>query len=156
MRSNRILQGRIYTRSTTQYYRSRTWCSPKKKKRSLTLPCRSPLQIFVTLPNCPSFQTYVIRDFTGTEYLAKPFDFLWPTLFTCVQNFTSFFMLETAQRSLNNCAAAHARSLEGTLVENRTLVLRLRRECLNHYTIENQNKSVTFPTTRLKPNAACD
>ena len=44
------------------------------------------------------------------------------TLFDCVQNFTSFFVLETArsvvltaQRGQNNCTAAHARSLEGTL-----------------------------------------
>ena len=53
----------------------------------------------------------------------EPFDFLWPALFLCVQNFTSFFMLETAQsvvvtaqRGLSNCAAAHVRSLEGTLL----------------------------------------
>ena len=63
------------------------------------------------------------RDLTANEYLAEPFHFLWPTLFLCVQNFTSFFMVEiaqsavvTAQRGLSNCAAAQARSLEGTLV----------------------------------------
>ena len=74
------------------------------------------------LIDCPSFQTSVNRDFTANEYLAEPFDYLWPTLFTCVQNITSFFMVETAQsvvvtaqRGLRNCAAAHARSLEGTL-----------------------------------------
>ena len=45
-----------------------------------------------------------------------------PTLFVCVENFTSFLVLETAQsvvftaqRDQNSCAAAHARSLEGTL-----------------------------------------
>ena len=50
---------------------------------------------------------------------------LKPTLFVCVQNFTSFLVLETArsvvltaQRGQNNCAAAHARSLEGTLLES--------------------------------------
>ena len=95
----------------------------QKKKKSLTFSCRSPLQIFVREPNCPSFETSVNRDFTANQYLAEPFDFLWPTLFICVQNFTSSFMLETvqrvvvtAQRGLSNCAAAHARSLEGTLL----------------------------------------
>ena len=46
-----------------------------------------------------------------------------PTLFVSVQNFTSFLALETArsivlaaQRGQNNCAAVHARSLEGTLL----------------------------------------
>ena len=74
------------------------------------------LSIFLLEPNCPSFQASVNRDFTANEYLAQPFNFLWSTLFICVQNFTSFFMLETAQRGLSNCAAAHARSLEGTLL----------------------------------------
>ena len=84
---------------------------------------RSPLQIFVREPNCPGFETSVNRNLTANEYLAEPFDFLWLTLFICVQNFTSFFMLETAQsvvvtaqRGISNCAAAHARSLEGTLL----------------------------------------
>ena len=46
-----------------------------------------------------------------------------PTLFVSVQNFTSFLVLETArnvvfasQTGQNNCAAAHARSLEETLL----------------------------------------
>ena len=46
-----------------------------------------------------------------------------PMLFVCVQNFTSFLVLETArsvvftaQWGQNSCAAAHARSLEGTLL----------------------------------------
>ena len=84
---------------------------------------RSPLQIFLREPNCPDFETSLNRDLTANEYLAEPFDYLWPSLFTCVHNFTSFFMVETAQsvvvtaqRGLNNCAAAQARSLEGTLI----------------------------------------
>ena len=48
-----------------------------------------------------------------------------PTLLVGVQNFTIFSVLETARgvvftarRGQNNCAAAHARSLEGTLVSS--------------------------------------
>ena len=102
------------------------------KDRGKLLSCRSPLQIFVREPNCPGFETSVKRDFTTNEYLAEPFDFLWPTLFLCVQNFTFFFMVETAQkvvvtaqRGLSNCAAAHARSLEGTLLVSLTKFLTL-------------------------------
>ena len=91
--------------------------------RGKLLSYRSPLRIFVRVPNCPDFETSVSRDFTANEYLAEPFGFLWPTLFFCAQNFTSFFMVETAQsvvvtaqRGQNNCAAAQARSLEETLL----------------------------------------
>ena len=123
---------------TWTYYRARRWCSPKKKRkvidhildsfyvykdRGKLLSCRSPLQIFFRVPHCSGFEASVHRDVTANEYLAGPFDFLWPTLFICVQNFTFFFMLETAQsvvvtaqRGLSNCAAAQARSLEGTLI----------------------------------------
>ena len=124
------------------YYRTRTWCSQKKKghrplfgRSYVNKDCerlfssRSPLQIFVREPNCPGFEASVNRDLTANEYLAEPFDFLWPTLFICVQNFTSVFMVETAQRvvvtaqrGLSNCATAHARSLEGTLVSSHFVV----------------------------------
>ena len=84
---------------------------------------RSHLQIFVRQSNCSGFETSENRDLTANEYLAEPFEFLWPTFFICVQNFTSFFKVETAQsvvvtaqNGLSNCAAAHARSLEGTLL----------------------------------------
>ena len=75
------------------------------------------------LPNCSGFEMSENQDLAANEYLAEPFEKLWPTLFVCVQNFTSVFMVETAQsvvvtaqRGLSNCAAAQARSLEGTLV----------------------------------------
>ena len=87
------------------------------------------LQIFVRKPNCSGFKTSENRDLTANEYLAEPFEFLWPTFFICVQNFTSFFMVETAQsvvvtaqRGLSNCAAAQMRSLEGTLTKSLKLV----------------------------------
>ena len=81
------------------------------KVRGKLMSSRSPLRIFVRVPNCPGFETSVSREFTANKYLAEPFDFLWPTLFICVQNFTSFIMVETAQsvvvtaqRGQNNCA----------------------------------------------------
>ena len=105
--------------------------SKKKKKKAIDLfldgnsgnkDCgrlfsrRSPVQIFVKEPNCPGFETSVNRDLAANEYLAEPFHFLWPTFFICVQNFTSFFMVETAQsvvvtaqRGLSNCAGAQLR-----------------------------------------------
>ena len=68
------------------------------------------------LPNCSGFETSENQDLAANEYLAEPFEKLWPTLFVCVQNFTSVFMVETAQsvvvtaqRGRSNCAAAQLR-----------------------------------------------